>query len=511
MKAVIYARYSSHNQKEESIDGQLRECHDFAKKTGLTVIGEYCDRALSGKTDKRPQFQKLIKDSEKGRFDAVILYTIDRFARNRYDSAIYKAKLKKNGVKLFYAKQPLPDTPEGIILESVLEGYAEYYSENLARGVKRGMHEKALQCVALGKAPFGYKIGLDKHFEIDPIEAQVVRLVFDMCVDGKSHKEIFTHITEKGYKNSRGGKIGYSTIAKILSNDRYTGIYRHDDVVIEGGMPAIIDKHTFSHVQSIIGKNKTGRARNKTKTEYLLSGKLFCGHCKEPMVGESGRARNGDVHYYYKCRGRKKEHNCNKKTERKEWIEKLVAEKLVEVILTDKNINKIVDRAMELLHKESNNNTALNALNETLKDVNDKLHNIVHAIENGIFSDSTQGRLTELENLKNETLMKIDELQDTFPQFERQELLVYIKSFRNGDVRDISFQRKLIDMFVHSIYVYDTSPKKRKVVITCNMGDNKTISFDSDLDPELHQYMLCSNIFVTARGFGIIVIKKEVD
>lgn len=104
-------------------------------KNDMTVINEYCDRAISGKTDNRPSFQRLIKDSEKGQFDAVIMYTLDRFARNRYDSAIYKAKLKKNGVKIFYAKQPMPDTPEGIILESVLEGYAEYYSENLSRNI----------------------------------------------------------------------------------------------------------------------------------------------------------------------------------------------------------------------------------------------------------------------------------------------------------------------------------------------------------------------------------------
>ena len=149
-KAVIYARYSSHNQREESIEGQIRECQDFAARNDMTIVGEYIDRAVSGKTDNRADFQRMIRDSERGRFQVVLVYAIDRFARNRYDSAIYKAKLKKNGVKVFYAKQYIPDTPEGIILESVMEGYAEYYSQNLSIHVKRGMKENALQCKATG-------------------------------------------------------------------------------------------------------------------------------------------------------------------------------------------------------------------------------------------------------------------------------------------------------------------------------------------------------------------------
>lgn len=150
MKAAIYARYSSTNQREESIEGQLRECHDFANKNNIVIIGEYCDRAISGKTDKRPEFQKMIKDNEKHKFDTLLLYTIDRFARNRYDSAMYKAKLKKNGVQIIYVKQPISQEPECIILESVLEGYAEYYSENLSRAVKRGLKENALHCISAG-------------------------------------------------------------------------------------------------------------------------------------------------------------------------------------------------------------------------------------------------------------------------------------------------------------------------------------------------------------------------
>ena len=161
-KAVIYARYSSHNQREESIEGQLRECNSFASHNDMEIVAEYIDRAISGGTDDRPEFQRMIRDSDRKNFDAVIVYAIDRFARNRYDSATYKMKLKKNGVKVYYAKQSIPDSPEGIILESVMEGYAEYYSENLAMHIKRGQRENALQCkVVNGRPPLGYKTGAD--------------------------------------------------------------------------------------------------------------------------------------------------------------------------------------------------------------------------------------------------------------------------------------------------------------------------------------------------------------
>ncbi len=132
MKAVIYARYSSDNQREESIEGQLRECMEYAKFNGIDVINSYIDRAFSAKTDHRPEFQRMIKDSYKGLFDVVLVWKLDRFARNRYDSAHYKAILKRNGVKVLSAKETISEGSEGVLLEAMLEGYAEYYSLELA-------------------------------------------------------------------------------------------------------------------------------------------------------------------------------------------------------------------------------------------------------------------------------------------------------------------------------------------------------------------------------------------
>ena len=270
---VIYARYSSQGQREESIEGQLRECKAFAERNGWNVVGEYIDRALSGKTDKRDDFQRMIKDSEKGHFRGVLMYTLDRFARNRYDSAMYKARLKKNGVRVFYAKQSIPDGPEGIILESVLEGYAEYYSENLSRNVRRGMMENALQCKTTGGLCLGYQKAKDGTLEIEPIGAKVVQEIFQLYADGTSATQVIAYCNEKGYKTARGKDFTRNSLHTILRNRKYIGIYEYEDVCVEGGIPAIISEELFDCVQARLKHNYSARAKAKATTDYLLTGK----------------------------------------------------------------------------------------------------------------------------------------------------------------------------------------------------------------------------------------------
>ena len=246
------------------------------------------------------------------------MYTLDRFARNRYDSAIYKAKLKKNGVRVYYAKQPMPDTPEGIILESVLEGYAEYYSENLARNIKRGIRENALQGLATGGANLllGYTVGEDRKYAVDPVGAKIVQEIFQLYADGMSATQIINYCNERGYKTARGNAFNKNSLKTILRNEKYIGTYKLMDIVIPDGMPAIIDKVLFEKVQAMLKHNGKARAKAKAHENYLLTTKLFCGHCGSPMVGESGTSKTGQVHHYYKCTKAKREHACKKKSER---------------------------------------------------------------------------------------------------------------------------------------------------------------------------------------------------
>ena len=206
MKAVIYARYSSDNQREESIEGQIRECRAFAEKNDITVLKHYIDRAYSARTDHRPAFQEMIKDSDKHLFDMVIVWKLDRFSRDRYDSAHYKHILKKNGVKVISAKEHISEGPEGIILEAMLEGYAEFYSAELSEKIHRGQKENALKGKNNGGGvPLGYL--LDKKAQklvIDPVTAPLVVEIFEKYADGKSVRSIVEDFNTRGLKTKKG-------------------------------------------------------------------------------------------------------------------------------------------------------------------------------------------------------------------------------------------------------------------------------------------------------------------
>ena len=158
-KAVIYARYSAGSgQTDQSIEGQVRECKKYIKQNKLKLVDTYADRHITGRTDRRPEFQRMIDDAKSGAFEVVVVYTTDRFSRSKYDSVVYKKQLKDLGIEIRYAAINIPEGPEGILLEALMEGWAQYYSEELSRKVQRGMHDSAMKCRATGSTPpIGYR------------------------------------------------------------------------------------------------------------------------------------------------------------------------------------------------------------------------------------------------------------------------------------------------------------------------------------------------------------------
>ena len=281
MNAVIYARYSSDNQREESIDGQLRECMAFAESKGLTVLKSYIDRAISGKNaDNRPEFQQMIKDSGKKMFEVILVWKLDRFARSRFDSAHYKHILKKNEIRLVSATENISHGSEGILLESLLEGMAEYYSVELSEKVIRGLTENALKCKYNGGTlPIGYQIDSERHFQIDPISAPVILDVFNAYNVGATMQELVNILNEKGVRTFRGTKISLNIMSTLLKNRRYIGEYSYRDVVVPDGIPAIVPMDLFDSVQVRMTKNKKAPARHKAVDDYILTTKLHCGKC----------------------------------------------------------------------------------------------------------------------------------------------------------------------------------------------------------------------------------------
>ena len=249
MKAVIYARYSSDSQREESIDGQIRECREYAEHNGITILTSYIDRALSARTADRPEFQRMIKDSAKELFDIVLVWKLDRFSRDRYDSAHYKRILKKNGVKVVSAKENISDGPEGIILESMLEGYAEYYSARLSEKIHRGQRENALKGKNNGGGiPLGYVLGQDQKLEIDLITAPIVLEIFTRYADGETMRAIIDDLNNRGLKTRRNKPFSLSSFSAMLANRKYIGEYHYQDIIIPDGVPAIVPEELFYRV-----------------------------------------------------------------------------------------------------------------------------------------------------------------------------------------------------------------------------------------------------------------------
>ncbi len=470
MIGVIYARYSSDSQREESIEGQLRECYAFAEREGISIFDTYIDRALSAKTDNRPQFQKMIKDSAKQKFHVVIVWKLDRFARNRFDSAHYKNVLKKNKVRVISATENISEGSEGILLESVLEGMAEYYSAELAEKVGRGMTENALKGKFNGgTVPIGYRINRDRLFEVDPVKAPYVVQAFEAYADGKTIKEIVDMLNAKGLVTNRGSKITINVVTDMLKNRRYIGEYRFRDIVKQGSIPGIIPQALFDKVQAALKKNKRAAARHKAEDDYLLTTKLFCGKCGRYMTGESGTGRSGTVHRYYKCNGAKYKHACDKKTVKKEWIENLVIRHTREMMMSDTVIEDIAEIVFRNFKKE---NPAVKLLQQRLNETENALNNLLKAIEEGIITSTTKQRMLELEQTRDEINLKLIKEEMKKPTITKEGLVLWLKQIQTMNAETKEHRQRLIDLFVNAVYLYDD-----KLVITFNYKEaNKTVS-----------------------------------
>lgn len=468
MKGVIYARYSSDSQREESIEGQLRECKAFAEKNGINIIDTYIDRALSAKTDNRPDFQRMIKESTGRAFEVVIVWKLDRFARNRYDSAHYKSLLRKNGVKVLSATETISEGAEGILLESMLEGMAEYYSAELAEKVTRGMTENALKCKYNGGTlPIGYAVDKEGHYLIDTVTAPAVLEAFKSYADGASMVQVAKEMNEKGVHSSRNKLLTVNNVTRMLHNRKYIGEYRYRDIVKPGGIPAIVTSELFDRVQERMKLTKKAPARYKAEDEYLLTTKLYCGKCKCMMTGESGTSRTKAVHRYYKCYGVRSHNGCNKKTVKKDWIENLVIEKVLKIIFNDDEIEALADRAFEYLNKESEN---LPILQKQYAETQKCIDNLLNAMEQGIITSSTKQRMEELEQQKSELSVQIIKEEMSKPNFTQEEALFWFYRFRKLNPRKLEHRRKLINNFVKSIYLFDD-----KLIVTFNFRDTTEI------------------------------------
>jgi len=478
MNVVLYMRYSSERQTDQSIEGQDRVCMEFCRREGYNVVQKYIDRATSAfkDTEKRLEFNRMIQDSDRCQFQAVVVYKLDRFARNRYDAATYKARLKKNGVKVISATEAISDSPEGVILEAVLEGMAEFYSKELSQKITRGMRESAYKCNSVGGTlPLGYKIENGKYV-VDEAGAQIVREAFRRYAAGETVTEICDSFNNKGYRTSKGNRFNKNSFHAMFKNERYIGVYKYKDIRIEGGMPQIVDTELFETVQRMLKKTADAPARHKSVVNYALAGKLFCGHCGASFVGECGKSKNGSRYYYYSCGNRKKYGSCHKKPLRKEYIEKLVAEEAVK-LLTPDMIERLADMAIKQNREDMQCGGIIPAIEAEIKDLEKRSANMYKLIERGIESEDIFARIKELEEQKADAKRRLSETQAEMNVIvlEKDHVVWWLSKFATGrDADDPEYQRYIIDLFVNSVTVWDDPDGGLKMTTVYNLTDDKT-------------------------------------
>lgn len=394
VKAVIYARYSCELQREQSIDGQVRECLAFAKSKGYEIINQYIDRAISAKTDDRPSFQQMIRDGTEHKFEAIIVWKVDCFARNRLDALQYKSILRKTHVKVVSATENISDGPEGILLESVLDGLAEYYSADLAQKVKRGMTENVLEGKFNGGLiPYGYKV-VDQKYQIDENEAQLIKEIFNLYANTEiSANKISKYLTSKGIFNRNGNPFNNGTIYGILGCRKYIGEYSIGDHVNKNGIPAIIDEDTFNRAFQKRATFKKHSSCFRSKVGYALAGKAYCGICGDILIGESSTKRD-QTYNYYRCSNYRKK-KCELPAVKSVLLEKIVVESTIRFLQDTISVDEM---AKTLLEQRFGKNCSSTILQNKILEIQKKMDNIISTIESGQEFDELKKRYEELQD-----------------------------------------------------------------------------------------------------------------
>jgi len=458
-KAVIYARYSSDAQTEQSIEGQLRECQNYAKHNDILIVDTYIDRAMTGTNDNRAAFQKMIRDSAKKQWEIVLVYKLDRFSRNKFETVIHRKTLQDNGVRLVSAMEKIPDTPEGALMETVLEGLNQYYSEELRQKVNRGLRESWIKGQATGgKHILGYDI-VEKKYVINEREAALVRELFERYANQETAPAIAAAMTAAGKLRPEGQPFEQYYIYKILHDKRYTGVVEHQGVLYDNIFPQIITSDLWQRVESIYNENRLSPSRKKDKFDYILSEKMICGVCKRKKHGICSTGRHGGHFGYYSCKGKKdKREICSCKPIRKEYIEDLVVNTTIRLLTNEDEIMRIAEKILETHERQTRDNATLKLLMKKRNETYKAEQNVMKAIEQGIINDMTRQRFSELEVELAQIDIAIErEKQRAQTDLTLQQVIAFLKSDVLVENPSMEVKKIIIRTFVRSVIVYPDS------------------------------------------------------
>jgi site-specific DNA recombinase len=471
--AVIYARYSSHSQKEESIEQQVEECQGFAEREGLSVIEIYSDKAITGRKETRAAYQRMIRDAERHKFGVIIAYKSNRIGRNMLNALQFEERMDRHGVRILYVREEFGNTPAGRFAFRSMLNLNQFYSENMSEDITRGMRDNAVNCkVNNGRLPFGYCKGADGKYSIVPEEAEIIRAIYTKFLDGEQFVDIANELNSRGIRTRMGTTWGKSSFASILTNERYIGIYSWADVRVENGIPPIIEKEMFYKVQERLKTKKHAQGRHHETGDYILTGKLYCGKCGALMVGMSGTSGTGAKHYYYACQTVRGGGDCDKKSVRRDYIEDAVILHIRELLMSDDKIAWMVDTFMEY-QQNTFESQQLKAAQDQLSAVQSEIQHTVDAIAQGLFTRSTKTKLESLEAEEDKQKREIEILTCNLRPQSRERVQYYFEKFRDGDFSDKGFRRSLVNQFIEAVYLYDD---EMRITFGCT-NDKEPLSF----------------------------------
>lgn len=475
---VIYARYSSALQKDESIEQQVEAAKAYAKDLGIVITHIYADRAISGKTDKRPEFQKMLRDAEKGRFGCIIAWKSNRIGRNMLQAMVNEERFSEMGVKCLYVEEDFEDNAAGRFALRSMMNVNQFYIENMAEDIMRALRDLAKDGKIVGSIPYGYKKGDDHRFAIDDKKAEIVREIFTRVAEGELFIDIARDLNARGVPAHRGKEWKKNSCQRLLQNRKYIGEYKYMDIVIPGAMPRIISDDLFYRVQEVCDtkQNPMNNRRRNSNGTYALTGKLYCGKCGAPMTGMSGHGRNG-LHFYYICQSRRRSRTCDMRNVVREEIERKVADAVMRYALTDEVIEWIADQAVAYA-ATAERESGLSFLLEEKAVIERSIANLMNAIEQGIITETTKARLTELEDQKAAVRSKIANAKACLISVSREQVIAAMRVFRDGDIDDPAFRIKLFDTFLKAVYVYDDELK----IVFSFAGEKNTVNLKIDKD-----------------------------
>ena len=452
--AVIYARYSSDKQTEMSIEGQIAECKKYAADNDMFIVREYIDRAFSATTDKRPDFQRMIADSEDSSFDTILVYQLDRFSRDRLDSGYYRKILRSHGVRVISVKEDYGDDMTSGILENTLEAFNEFFSKQLSVKVTRGMYQRAERFKYNGGTmTYGFTTNEEGYYIPDERKAPIVREIFQRVAEGETMKSVIDDLNARGIKTSKGNAFTRTSLQRILRNDKYIGTYTYGDFKVADAIPRIVTNEVFEAVQQVL-KSHT-HERRPAKEEFLLTGKLFCGTCKTQMIGTSGTSKTGAIHRYYTCANAiNRGGDCDRKNIQKDLIEDAVIAACRDALEED-TIEALVEYVAKL-NKADQESPEILRLQDEIKETEKRIEKLLDQMELGIDSERIGERLlqreADLETLRINLKMEMRKQERIDPDVTRS-FLQGMKDGRYGD--SIKLKKLFIQTFVDRIYLCD--------------------------------------------------------